>query len=185
MVWSSGRFVRIAVIYEDCAGSSTVPGLDVAPSITDHYARPYVETPSISRLEQHARPGLSAPAVVSIVVRADENVRDGQASGDRRVDRLDVGERARTARDVGLIGHDDEHETRGGEPRARILDARESDRVFGAVGWEGSAVPNHGRVEDAVTIEKDASARGVHEARPERASATMAWRDASIADRAS
>jgi hypothetical protein len=173
------------VIDEDRVRAGSVPGLDVAPSITDHNGRPKVETPPLSRLEQHARAGLSAPAVVGIVVRADENVRDRQASGDRRVDRLDVGDRASTARDVGLIGHDDEHETRGGEPRARIFDTRESDRLFGAVWWEGSAVPNHCRVEDAVTIEKDASARGVHAIRPERASATMAWRDASIADRAS
>jgi hypothetical protein len=66
-----------------------------------------------------------------------------------------------------LIGHDDEHETRGGEPGARIFDTRESDGVFGVVGWKGSAGPDHGRVEDAVTIEEDGWARGAHVIRPE------------------
>src|SRR4051812_14955586 len=138
--------------------SGALPGLHVAPSIADHEAVGERERAVAGGVLEHAGRWLAAAAPISIVMIADAEFVDRQQRRETRVHPIDHLALLRAARDVGLVGDDDEAESRVtqadqgvGHPRQHLELGLARRRIRLAVADERS-------VDYAVPVEEDGAA---------------------------
>ena len=146
------RFTVSAIDEHRRADTGLHARLDVLPAVADDRASRKV----VTRLaQQQTRLRLPARTPVSVVVITHAELVDRQLRAQSGIDRLHSVARLRAARDVGLIGHDDEAITGRFQARERVLDVGQHAELVDSRRRKRFAVADDSRVQDAVAIEKD------------------------------
>ena len=110
----------IAAVQEHRPAARPHACLDVSPPVTHHEAARQVDGPVSGGVQEQARARFSACAAVRVVVEADTEVVQPDAGADMGVYALDGFLPRRAARDIGLVGHPNEHKAGALEAAASL-----------------------------------------------------------------
>ena len=107
-VGAQGKLLTIAITDQDGATTSPSTSLDIAPTITHHEAAGKIHAKLLPGAQYHAGFRLAAVALFLVVVLANLDRVERQNGGKLRIDLIDVGAVRFAARDIRLIGDDDQ-----------------------------------------------------------------------------
>src|SRR5580700_4936942 len=103
--------LAVAVIDQNGLATRGVAGIDVAPAISHEVAPREINIVLALGLQQESGLGLAASAMVRIIMIADEDGVDRQRSREPLMDGFDGLTRLRAARNIRLVGNDEESES--------------------------------------------------------------------------
>src|SRR6185503_11674122 len=155
-----GTRLIVPAIDENRDTSGRASRRDVAPAIANHVAARQGDSELPRGGEHHAGFWFSAVARVSIVVRAYPDVIERKRRTEGGVHCVEGGVRQGAARDLGLVGDNDEKEA--GRPKACqcFLNAGKDFQLFDICRRERPAAADDRPVDDAVAIYEDGAPDG-------------------------
>jgi hypothetical protein len=143
--------------FTDQDGATTRPltGFYVAPTVADHEATRKVHAEPFSGTQYHPRFRFAAVALRVVIVLADLYRVERQDGGKLRIYLVDIGAIRCSARDIGLVGHDNQQKALAFQFLKGCADAICEDQFTQIARRIGFAIPDDCLVHYTVAIEED------------------------------
>src|SRR5689334_23205691 len=100
--------MAIRLVDQQRRAACRVASHDIAPTIADHKTMGQIKRPTLCGCQQETRPRLATSTVVGIVMKARQHVEDRQFYPHTVVHLINLDTCLCTARDIWLVGHDDQ-----------------------------------------------------------------------------
>jgi hypothetical protein len=158
----------VAVTDQNGATTGAATGLYVPPTVADHEAALKIDAVFLLRPKNHSWLRLAAFALVLVIMLADNDRIEGQAFTKAVIDPFYIGARRGTARQVRLIGDDDEDESLAFQNFQCGASTINDDKLDEILRRMRSAMAKDGVIEHAVAVEKYGRSIGfiTHRGRP-------------------